>query len=923
MARILILFLINLMFPNLLLGDVISSQVDDPSYRLPVEAKPNFYELDLTVNLNSNLSETDFKFTGKVKIDIVAEIEDARSITLNMKNLNVKNITLYDLNKTAIKVNTGVYDDKHEFLIIKLDDKLKKGKEYLLTVSYSGVVNDQLRGFYRSRSADKNGNLTYVAATHFEPTGARLAFPCWDEPAFKARFNISITHPKSYLAISNMPVEELKVENDMKTTKFKTTPRMSTYLVAFIVSNYECNEDGMFRVCTKPQAVNQTHYALEMGKKLLDALNEYTAINFTHYVPKMDQVSLKDFSAGAMENWGLVTYRESALLYQDGVTTTRTKQSITTIIAHEFTHQWFGNLVSPEWWTWIWLNEGFADYFQYIITHKVLPEWRLDEVFVVDNIQGNAFIADAGENPRPMNKNANTPQEISSLFDNIAYQKAGSVIRMMSHILTENVFHKGLKEYLKQNAGNVANSTNLFEHLGNNKTWDGASFGKIMDGWVNNAGYPVVNVKRNHDDEMLLSQERFSFYETKNDANWWVPITYVSSSSMNFNNTTPIIWLKPGRNETIKVNKTEGWIIVNTQQAGYYRVNYEPEMWKLLSMQLNSDNYENIHVVNRAQLIDDALNMARTNRLNYMVALTLTLYLERETDYVPWQTTFRNMQFLHNMLRTSVQYNNFMSYIRKIMKSVTNQVRYKPYQKGEELDIVKLLRVNAMEWACRAGVDECKDYTNREFNAWLSNSSRSFDIDLKNNILCDGIRSANKKVWNYTLTELLKTKDEVEKKSLLSLLACSESINILKEYLHMSIQENATVTFNNAVLNVVSQNAKGVSIALEVLISEVEKIKKLNKAEDIIKSSADIIASAITNKDQFTQLIMFLTKERLKPDTLQTILLKATRNLEWLNIHQETIENWLYTHSHYFNSSSSLTFATLLIIFSIFTTRFY
>lgn len=147
------------MFPNLLLGDVISSQVDNSRYRLPVEAIPNFYELDLTVNLNSNLSETDFKFTGEVKIDIVAEIQDARTITLNMKNLVAKNITLYDFNKTAIKVNSSVYDDTHEFLIIKLDDKLKKGNKYLLTVSYSGVVNDQLRGFYRSRSADKNGNL--------------------------------------------------------------------------------------------------------------------------------------------------------------------------------------------------------------------------------------------------------------------------------------------------------------------------------------------------------------------------------------------------------------------------------------------------------------------------------------------------------------------------------------------------------------------------------------------------------------------------------------------------------------------------------------------------------------------------------------------------------------------------------------------
>lgn len=147
------------MFANLLLGDVISSQVDDRSYRLPVEAKPNFYELDLTVNLNSNLSEADFKFTGEVKIDIVAEIQDAQSITLNMKNLTVENITLYDLNKTAIEVNHSSYDNVHEFLIIMLADKLKKGNKYLLTVSYSGVVNDQLRGFYRSRSADKNGNL--------------------------------------------------------------------------------------------------------------------------------------------------------------------------------------------------------------------------------------------------------------------------------------------------------------------------------------------------------------------------------------------------------------------------------------------------------------------------------------------------------------------------------------------------------------------------------------------------------------------------------------------------------------------------------------------------------------------------------------------------------------------------------------------
>ncbi|CAK9804067.1 Aminopeptidase N [Anthophora plagiata] len=908
---------------NFLLGNSVDTQADNSnelSYILPKVSKPLEYELVLEPDLEN------FIFTGKATITLQVN-SPTKNLTLNAKNLDINetSVTLVRDGDVKIPITNVVPLKQQEFLLIEVQDKLTEGK-YVLTIEYTGELNDKKRGFYRSRYIAKDGSVRYVAATHFEPTGARQAFPCYDEPVYKAIFKISLRHPEKYSkVISNMPKEEpVKNVNGTVLTKFKPTKPMSSYLVAFVVSDYDglTNENKTFGVWTKPHAKNQVKYALDVGERLLNKLNSYTNLNYFHYMEKMDQVTLKDFAPSAMENWGLVTYRESALLYEEGVTTTRTKQSITTVIAHEFAHQWFGNLVSPAWWKYVWLNEGFANYFQHFITNEVYPDWRLNEVLVVDSMQGSAFVADAAEKVRPMNKDVESPEEISVLFDSIAYQKAGSVIRMMSHILTEDVFKNGLRKYLEEKKLSAATSDDLLKALGEaaNTIWENATFDKIMNEWVNKPGYPVVNVK-NNTNTLVLSQERFTLYGTKDETKWWVPITYFNQRNLDKTATKPVAWLQPnGKNITIDYNNADGWIVVNSQQAGYYRVNYDEENWKLLTEYLKSSEYKNLHVLNRAQLIDDSLNLARANRLNYTVALSLSLYLENEVDYIPWQAAFRNLNFLHNMLRTSDRYDLFKLYINRILKGLTDNMKYSPEK--NDTDITKLLKTNAMKWACMADVKNCTTYANEQFKLWINDTNTPLNPDWKSNILCAGLRLADNSVWNRTLTNILNTaqNDEDERKSLFPVLTCSNSTDRQEYYLRLALKENAIVSFDAAVQHVVSEHPEGVNIALHVLTTELDTIKKLDKAEDMIRSCAETIGNSIMKEEQYMKLSFFMANEEVKSDVLQSTTLKAKRNMEWLRAHKDTIENWLELHV---NSSNSLVFTSFLLILSIFITRFY
>nr|XP_033323078.1 uncharacterized protein LOC117218638 [Megalopta genalis] len=880
--------------------------------------------------------EPDFQtliFKGNVKITF--EVKNATSLlVLNQKYLTIQSIAIDNGNS----VRNVLVSDKLETVTVYFKEDLEPKQNYTIDIKYEGVLNDQKRGFYRSRYL-VGKDVKWIAVTHFEPTGARLAFPCWDEPEYKAIFDISIKHLPKYMAvISNMPVFNTTTGADgKKITTFESTKRMSTYLVAFSVSDYDYKfhyKDESFKIYTKPDSIEDTEYALEFSVKAMKELNAVTGIKYSDIMPKMDQITVKDFAAGAMENWGLITYRENYLLHKEGITTSRMTESMVTTIAHEFAHQWFGNLVGPKWWEFIWLNEGFATFFQYYITNRVDPSWRLMELFVVEALQGSAFSLDGYENARPMNQAVDSPAEISKLFDSIAYQKAGSVIRMMHSILTEKHFMEGLYSYLKANQYNVADSDELIKHLqasiGYQARWGGARLDKIMKTWITRPGYPVVTVIQ-HGDNYLLSQERFLYHGFDEETKWWIPITYVTKDNLNFTVTTPTMWLKPTEDNLKILNVKSDWIIVNKQQTGYYRVNYEKQIWEKLTRYLLTD-FKKIHPINRAQLIDDALNLARKNFTSYSTALNLTLYLHNETDYIPWMTTFRNLDFLNKMISTSEHYQIFKDYIKYIMQGITKDVKYEATSEEEDHP-TKILRANAAKWACKADVKECVDYANEHFQMWLNDDKHLLDADLKTNILCTGLKTANKTVWETVLTRLANsTYDKDERNSLLGVMGCSQKREILESLISEALKSNPNIDLDVAVGAIVSnnqilKNTSSVRIVLDKLKQEYKNIMKLDNGNKMIQSSIASVANALVNEDDIIEMHKFIANAGIKADVLSSAMEKSSRNLVWTTDYKSTVERWLVESEGHIklpddSGTGTITLASFLLVFSIFVTRF-
>ncbi|XP_054003594.1 aminopeptidase N-like [Hylaeus anthracinus] len=908
----------------LLLLSAISVQATTNYYRLPNYANPSKYNIILEPDL------VNCKFNGTAVITFTVKENDKSELFINQKNLTINNVTLNSNNtENLYKVMSKDIDNEREFVTLHFDRSLVINETYTLTITYDGMLNDQKKGFYRSRYLDAKNETQYIATTHFEPTGARMAFPCWDEPEYKANFTITLIHLSKYTTVlSNMPQVQKSastLDGDKQTTVFQESPPMSSYLVAFVVSDYagQQNDDKTFGVFTKPNAVHQTTYALAFGQKVIQELDKYTNRKYSKMMPKMDQISIKDFSAGAMENWGLVTYRETALLYEDGVTTTRNKQSVATIIAHEFAHQWFGDLVTPKWWKYIWLNEGFANYFQYYITDQLNPSWRLMELYVVEALQGTAFITDAAKDTRPINQDVDSPAEISKLFDNIAYQKAGSVIRMMSYILTESVFRKGLQSYLDQYAYKVVESDNLINTLQKaaGKTWAGQNLTTIMTEWLDKPGYPVVTVNKTKDGNLVLSQERFLLDGVKDDSKWWIPISYVTNSTakIDFNITEPSYWMSNDDSVlTIEAKiPNEIWVIVNPKQIGYYRVNYNEENWKLLSDYLQKNNDGKIDPVSRAQLIDDALALARERRLNYTIALTVTKFLAKEKDYIPWTTAFRHLNFFESVLYSSDKYSKFESYVRNIMEVVTNSLNYTT--SANDSHVTKLLRTNVMKWACKVKKPECLTAAQAEFDSWLKNNT-TLNPDLKSNILCYGLKTAKIETWNEASLKLSKTTtDQDELNVELAVLGCSNDTTILEQFLKKSLTKDLNIDFDVAVQAILTNNQlSGFKIVLDVLEENIEELKKkYNDFEDRIKSCINSLGNVVVNQDQYMRLHRFNYAVGLK-DVIESTVQKSMRKLNWIELNIKDVEKWFEK-----NSAGTATFTSFVIILSFLVTRFY
>ncbi|KAI5105610.1 aminopeptidase N [Silurus meridionalis] len=411
------------------------------------------YDITLWPRLQPD-SEGLFIFTGNSSV-VFRCVKETNLILIHANKLNLTTTaTLSTLNGSPAPsiTSTRVVSNTQD-LVFYLSEKLKAGETYKLHTEFLGELADDLGGFYRSEYF-VNGVKHVVATTQMQPTDARKAFPCFDEPAMKAIFNITLLHDPATVALSNgQEIESVQIkEGDvtLNKTRFEPTRRMSTYLLAFIVSDFEAIKtmegDVMIRIFARKEAIDAGHgdYALNITGKILKFFERY--YNSTYPLSKSDQVALPDFNAGAMENWGLITYRETALLYDSAVSSTGNKERVATVISHELAHMWFGNLVTIKWWNDLWLNEGFASYVEYLGADNAEPDWNIKDLITLNDVH-RVFAVDALSSSHPLSSNEDDvlrPEQISEVFDAISYSKGASVLRMLSDFLTEEVFVKGV-----------------------------------------------------------------------------------------------------------------------------------------------------------------------------------------------------------------------------------------------------------------------------------------------------------------------------------------------------------------------------------------------------------------------------------------------------------------------------------------------
>lgn len=891
--------------------------------RLPKAVVPDSYQLWLI----PFIWEGNFTFHGEVKI-LVNVTLDTNNVTLHAADMKIDegftNIREYSANSNKtnnkiIRIVEQRNDTDRQFHVIKTSDTLSRGKQYVVHLKFIGYLNDYLQGFYRS--SYMAGNQTrWIATTQFQATDARRAFPCFDEPALKAKFQINIARPKNMTSISNMPMEGAPMPVPGLHTyvwdHYERSVPMSTYLVAFIVSDFDVrrSEDGNFGVWARHDAINQSEYSLNIGPKILKYYEEYFQIKFP--LPKMDMIALPDFSAGAMENWGLITYRETAMLYQEGISTSSNKQRVATVVSHELAHQWFGNLVTPSWWTDLWLNEGFASYVEYIGIDAVEPSWKVLEQFVVHELQ-NVFGLDALESSHPISIEVGHPDEINEIFDRISYGKGASIIRMMDHFLTTKVFKQGLTNYLNEKAYQSAEQNDLWHALTQQAHKDkvlepSVTVKEIMDTWTLQTGFPVITVTRNYNNNSAtLTQERFLLRNgtTKVTTSpfeplWWVPITYTSEKQLNFKNTQPMKWMKAEHSiilNDLGISSSE-WILFNVQETGYYRVNYDRTNWQMIIKQLNKQNFKDISTINRAQLIDDALNLARAGNLDYSTALDVTSYLAHETEYLPWKAAFSAINYLNDMLIKTQGYDKFRLYVLKLLDNVYKQVGF--IDKMGDPQLTVFTRIDVLNWACNFGHEDCVGNAVQQFNNWRHTPNpdvnNPISPNLKGVVYCTAIRMGGQIEWDFAWQRYRATNVGSEKDLLLQALGCTRETWLLNRYLDWAITENSGIRKQDVsrVFGSVASNVIGQPIAFNYFRNKWIRLREyfgtsLLSINNIVKSSTRGINTRYELKDLLEFATEHINDLGTARRTIQQTMEQTEANIRWIDNNHAIIRDWL------------------------------
>jgi len=641
--------------------------------RLPEVARPENYKLTFTPDLDKA------KFEGDETIAIRV-LKSTSEITLNAVDIDFHEVSVTSGGNTQ-KAKVTSEKDK-EMVVLTVEKPLAAGPA-TIHITYTGILNDEMRGLYLGK--DDKGHK--YAASQFEATDARRAFPSFDEPDYKATFDITAVADKGQVAVSNYKVvSDTPGPGDKHTVKFATTAKMSSYLAALVVGNFEYIEgfvDGIpIRVYSTPGKKEMGKFALDAAEYIVGYYDKYFGIKYPY--GKLDLIGLPDFSAGAMENVGCITFREVILLIDEKQGSVDLKKTIASVTAHEIAHMWFGDLVTMKWWDDIWLNEGFATWMESKPVQKWKPEWNFD----LDDVSGTGgtLNVDSLANTRPIHQAAETPAQIQELFDGIAYGKAASVLRMLEAYLGEETFRAGVNAYLQQHQ--YANATA-------DDFWDAQAktskkpVDKIMPTWVKQAGVPMINVKAQcsgNSTSVTLAQQRYyvdrSKFEEPNDELWQIPLCLKGSAS----GQSAKCELMTKKEETFTLPGCSTWVLTNAGATGYYRTGYQPDAVRALA----NDTEAKLTPAERIAVQTDVWASVRVGREPVGDYLAFAQGLQSDRNRAVLEDLLGRLNYIGQYVVSDSDRDAYRAWLRQYLAPAKKDVGYEP--KPGESDEQRTLR---------------------------------------------------------------------------------------------------------------------------------------------------------------------------------------------------------------------------------------
>jgi len=742
--------------------------------KLPKQVVPEEYAVRIAPDIEKRT------FAGSVTVKLNVR-EPVRQLVLNA--LEIK-ITKAALDGKAIPDSAIKLDPAQQTLTLALAGELPAGN-HQLELEFTGKINQQGQGLYYAPYQEQGtGAKKIMLGTQFEATDARRFFPCWDEPSFRARFQLTAVVPENFTAVSNMPIEKENKVAGGKEIRFGATPPMASYLNVFCAGELDAISakkgdvnHGVF--ATKGKA-EMGRYALESSQQILDYFNDYFGVPYP--LPKLDHIAVPGGFGGAMENWGGITYYESRLLFDPEKSSAETKQGIYEVIAHETAHMWFGDLVTMAWWDNLWLNEGFASWMGTKCTAKFNPQWEtwLSKSTPRDPTRRHgigkeaALEGDARSTTHPIQQPIATEAEANGSFDDITYRKGLAFIRMLESFLGEDVFREGLRKYMAAHKFSNSTTADLWNALAEAS---GKPVAEIAAAWTQQPGFPIVKMTHAPGGKITLTQERFTVhFEKAPPLEWKIPLTYLAPGE-----PAKASLLMTSKSMELPGTSDDRALKLNVEGAGNYRVQYDDASWKMLLADLPK-----LSVPDRVNLLNDAWALVQANRAPMSLYLDLVEKLPTKTELAEREQIIHVFDFMNRLFAGESQREQFQKYARSILRPSFEQIGWEP--KSAEPAKIGSLRASLIK--ALGDLDDkeivagCRD----RFQKYLADP-KALAPDLRAPVLAVVGRYADEATWNKLRELGLKTTSIEEKQNYYDAVASALDPKLAAKTLEISLGE--------------------------------------------------------------------------------------------------------------------------------------